>query len=187
MPPSFQMSASTTGICAGRWRHFLAQASEAPNASAWQDTVTVPASSPKVAPRLATDRRAAPGALPDRDGSRRGRNGESLPRCGHSSGPRGSHQDFRGRVQRAIRTRGADHLGTQSSPHLHAIRRRPRLPGDGAGGGRNLARLAQTFSAVERASRLPGRSSRRFVRRMERASSIATSSRPTSWFASMAT
>ena len=42
-------------------------------------------------------------------------------------------------IHRALRARGPRHRRAESSQHLHAVRRRPELPGDGVGRGATLA------------------------------------------------
>ena len=51
-------------------------------------------------------------------------------------------------VQRPFRARGARDFVTEPSEHLHALRRRPELPGDGAGGGRDASGPAEKRAAA---------------------------------------
>ena len=104
----------------------------------------------------------------------------------HASRARRRHQGLRRAIHRALRARGARRRGAESSQHLHAARRRPRLPRDGVVEGETLAELlaqrprsSPAFRSTRRcASR--DRSRRRSTPRTRRASSIAISSRATS-------
>ena len=78
-----------------------------------------------------------PGAIPYRKQARRGRHGRGLSGGRHAIRPRRRHQDHSRAVQRPLRARGARDFVTEPPQHLHALRRRAELPGDGTGGGRN--------------------------------------------------
>ncbi len=98
-----------------------------------------------------------------------GRHGTGLPRARYAVGPHRRHQGFSDTVQRPIRARGARHRGHEPSPHLHALRRRPQLPGDGAGGGRDAGRRAEARSSAARSGAALCRPDRRRARSGARA------------------
>ena len=85
----------------------------------------------------------ATGAVSDSRPPGSWRHGPGLQGFRSSAPPRDRHQDRRGALQRAIRARGSSNRDAESSQHLHHPRRRPQLPGDGAGGRRNAAGLVQ--------------------------------------------
>ena len=165
----------------------LAQASEAPNASAWQDTVTVLASSPKVAPgsQLTAGQRLGPYRIEAILGA--GGMGKVYPavdtRLGRKVAIKISAEQFSGRFEREARAISA--LNHPRICTLHDVG--PNYLVTELVDGETLRDWLKRSLPWSAASRLHGRCWRRFGRRIERASSIAISSPQTSWFASMAT
>ena len=112
--------------------------------------------------------------------ARRGRDGRGVPRARHAARPRRRDQgaaaapDREPRGARALRARGEDRLVAQPPAHLHALRRRPRgrhrLPGDGAGRGRDAGARGSRRARCRRrkccgsARRSPTRSTARTAR-----------------------
>ena len=117
----------------------------------------------------------SPGALPYRKQTRRGRHGRGLSGRRHAIRPRRRHQDHPRAVQRPLRARGARDFVAESSQHLHALRRRAELPGDGTGGGRDHRGPAEkrAASSEDGAPAMPRRLRPRWPRRTTRASFTA--------------
>ncbi len=132
--------------------------------------------------------RRAPGVVRGYRSARRWRHGRGVSRARYQAQSRGRHQGSPGERRTrsgpagAVRTRGADARGAQSSPHRADLRDRGKRARDGAGRRRGSVGASSRAGRCRstRCSRSRARSPTRSKRRTNSASSTAISSPPTS-------